>query len=181
MKIVITGHASGIGKSLLEIFNENCHECIGYDILTGDDLECDMSVQKVIESCKTADVFINNAFANQARLLHEVHNLWFGKNKVIINISSFITWCPKQNIPKEMHEYYENKQNLDIMCRNFSQYRNPYVMNVRPSWVNTEFKFNNISVANINDIKIEPQNLASLIYFHVVNKEKYQVIDVVVK
>ena len=32
-----------------------------------------------------------------------------------------------------------------------------------------------------NEIKIESQDLASLIYFHVVNKEKYQVLDIVVK
>jgi nucleoside-diphosphate-sugar epimerase len=176
MKIVITGHASGIGKSLLATFSTNGHECIGYDILGGHDLRYDESIQEVLESCRNADVFINNALPNQSRLLQEVHNLWLGENKVIINLSSAVTYFyNKQNLPKEFDGYYEHKQQLNDICKQLTNHRKPYIMNVRPSWVNTHL------VEDVYEIKIEPQDLASLIYFHVVNREKYQVIDIVVR
>lgn len=176
MKVVITGHASGIGKALLETFTENGQECIGFDILNGYDLRDEETLKHVIESCRDADVFINNALPNQSKLLEEIYNLWVGDSKVIINLSSAVTFFyNKDNIPNEFEGYYQHKQHLNDVCKSLTPQRKPYIMNVRPSWVNTQL------VADVDDFKIEPQDLASLIYFHVVHREKYQVIDIVVR
>jgi hypothetical protein len=57
-----------------------------------------------------------------------------------------------------------------VMCSKLSN-----VMNVRPAWVDTAF------IEHIDVPKMKPEHLAELILFHVNNREKYQVIDVVVK
>ena len=176
MKVVITGHASGVGPAILAAFAVNGYEYVGFDILNGYDVTNEESIQQVIESCKTADVFINNALPNQSRLIQEVHNLWLNENKIIVNMSSAITYFyDKQSCPNEFDDYYEHKQQLDQVCKQLSGYHKPYIMNVRPSWINTERN------AEVDEIKIAPKDLASLIYFHVTHREKYQVIDIVIR
>lgn len=176
MKVVITGHSSGIGKSLLETFEENGQTCIGFDILSGCDLRTEEGIQEVIESCKSADIFINNALPNQSRLLKEVHDIWLGQNKIIVNLSSAVTYFYEQsNVPREFAGYYEHKSQLNAVSKELTKARQPYIMNVRPSWVDTQL------VSEITDVKISPKDLASLIYFNVINREKYQVIDIVIR
>jgi hypothetical protein len=46
---------------------------------------------------------------------------------------------------------------------------------VRPAWVDTAF------IEHVDVPKMKPEHLAELILFHVNNREKYQVIDIVVK
>lgn len=174
MNVVITGHASGIGKAILETFETNGQTCRGFDILSGCDLKTEEGIQEVIESCKTADIFINNALPNQSRLLKEVHDVWRGQNKVIVNLSSAVTYFYEQP-PAEFAGYYEHKSQLNAIAKELTKARQPYIMNVRPAWVDTQL------VSNINDVKIAPKDLASLIYFNIINRDKYQVIDIVVR
>jgi NADP-dependent 3-hydroxy acid dehydrogenase YdfG len=176
MKVVITGHASGIGKAIFETFNNKGISCVGYDIKSGKDINDTRVVEELLLECSSSDVFINNALPNQHLLLSKVHDMWLGKNKVIVNLSSAVTYLYNEsNHPADFAGYYQHKQNLDVLCKELTLNRYPYIMNVRPSWVNTQL------ASQIEGIKINPADLAELIHYHVTNREKYQVIDIVIR
>jgi NADP-dependent 3-hydroxy acid dehydrogenase YdfG len=176
MKVVITGNATGIGKAIFETLSNNGIECVGYDIQDGRDVTDTRVVENLLHECQSSDVFINNALPNQATLLSKVHDMWLGKNKVIVNLSSAVTYLYNEtNHPADFAGYYQHKQNLDVLCKELTLNRLPYIMNVRPSWVDTQL------ASMINGDKIKPNDLAELIYYHIMNREKYQVIDIVVR
>jgi NAD(P)-dependent dehydrogenase (short-subunit alcohol dehydrogenase family) len=173
MKVVITGHAFGIGAAIFEIFNANGLECVGYDIQNGKDLNNSQVVDELLLECQTSDIFINNALSNQAELLKKVHQIWIGKNKIIVNISSAVTYF--KNTHSDISEnYIKHKQDLDLICKELAIDQFPCIMNVRPSWVDTQL------ASHIEDIKINTRDLAELIYYHISNREKYRVVDIVV-
>lgn len=176
MKVVITGSATGIGKAIFETFSNNGIECVGYDKQDGRDVTDTRVVETLLHECQSSDVFINNALPNQATLLSKVHDMWLGKNKIIVNLSSAVTYLYNEsNHPADFAGYYQHKQNLDILCKELTINRLPYIMNVRPSWVDTQL------ANHIDGVKINPADLAELIYYHIMNREKYQVIDIVVR
>jgi NADP-dependent 3-hydroxy acid dehydrogenase YdfG len=176
MKVVITGHVSGIGKAIFETFNNNGLECVGYDIQNGKDLNDTRVVEELLLECQSSDVFINNALLNQVYLLSKIHDMWLGKNKVIVNLSSAVTYLYNEtNYPADFAGYFQHKRMLDNLCKDLTLNKFPYIMNVRPSWVDTQL------ASHIEGDKIKPNDLAELIYFHVANKEKYQVIDIVIR
>jgi short-subunit dehydrogenase involved in D-alanine esterification of teichoic acids len=171
MKVVITGHVSGIGKALTEAFVN--YNCVGFDIVQGNDVSEQNTVDKILLECSDADIFINNALTNQIDLLKKVHTLWLGQNKTIINISSAITYfCDV--IDPVFSNYHQHKKLLDDTCKQLQTNKFPYVMNVRPSWVDTNL------TTSFNEDKIKPKDLADLILYHINNREKYQVIDIVI-
>jgi hypothetical protein len=178
MKVVITGNANGIGKAIFETFSNNGIECIGYDLQDGRDVTDTRVVENLLHECQSSDVFINNALPNQHLLLSKVHEMWFGKNKVIVNVSSATTYFFNETNYRDIsHAYYHHKQNLDILCKELtSAVRLPCIMNVRPSAIG------NGTVSNTDYAKrINPNDLAELIYHHVINREKYHVLDIVVR
>jgi hypothetical protein len=61
MKIVITGHTSGIGKALYNYYSAE-HEVIGFSRSNGYNLPDSLS--DVIEGSKGCDLFINNCYAD---------------------------------------------------------------------------------------------------------------------
>ena len=71
MKIVITGHTSGIGKCLYDKFITFGHEVIGVSRTTGYDLNTD--VDRVVELAENCDLFVNNCYvgASQKELLEK--------------------------------------------------------------------------------------------------------------
>jgi nucleoside-diphosphate-sugar epimerase len=169
MKVVITGNASGIGKSLTEAFSEAGHSVLGYDIKENKDICDQIVVDELINDCYDADVFVNNALTNQVNILQQISPIM--KDKLIVNISSAITYYyTNETIPPDLYKYFEHKKELDILSSNLSN-----VMNVRPAWVDTTF------VEHVDVPKMKPEHLAELILFHVNNRKKYQVIDIVVK
>lgn len=66
MKVLITGHTSGIGKSLLEHYKNKGHTVIGMSRSNGYDITKDQD--KIIKESKDADLFINNATSDMAQL-----------------------------------------------------------------------------------------------------------------
>lgn len=176
MKVVITGHASGIGKAIFETFNNNGSECVGYDLKLGKDINDTRVVDELLLECQSANVFVNCALPNQTELLERVHQLWLNKNKVIVNLSSAVTYFYTEDThPTDFMGYFRHKQNLDNICKDLTINRFPYIMNVRPSWVDTQL------ASQIEGIKINPNDLAELIYYNVINKDKYQVLDIVIR
>ena len=80
MKIGITGHTSGIGKAIFEMYPDS----IGWSRSNGYDIK---EPDKIIRECKNLDVVINNAHDGFAQIpfLYKLTNSFDGK---IINIGS---------------------------------------------------------------------------------------------
>lgn len=176
MKVIITGSASGIGKHIFENFANNGHNCNGYDILDGKNLsESFVEEEIILDSCD-ADIFVNCApFPGQTNLLKKIHSLWHNQNKVIVNLSSAVTYFYSDtNYPENFADYYELKKEQNDYIKNLMGDRLPYIMNVRPGWVNTQL------ASNFEGFKISPMDLAEMVYYFITNKEKYQVLDIVV-
>ena len=159
MKIVITGHMNGLGLALSNKFAEKGYTVFGYDLHNNKDITKEDIVNELISDCIDADIFVNNAYANQSLLLTQVLNLWEGQDKTIINVSSAITHLPT-NLPETMnhHIYISNKKILDQLVYAYRKKSNlPHIMNIRPSWFDTE-------MAKGFDVqKINPDDIANLI------------------
>jgi hypothetical protein len=176
--VVITGYKSGIGKSLYNLFSKNNYKCIGIDLQDGVDLRTTSGIKFTVEQCKNATVFINNAFPNQPLLFEEVYKIWKNEKKVIINISSAVTYIYKlETLPLDIidSDYYIHKLELNQAVESVKYNRLPYVMNIRPGWVDTPLS------ANVTSKKMNPDDLAELIFFNFVNRSKYQIIDIVLR
>ena len=85
MKIFITGHTSGIGKSLFELLAID-HEVSGGSRSTGWDVSDSNNYADVYDY----DVLVNNAYhrSGQLELLRDVYQHWQGQKKTIINVGS---------------------------------------------------------------------------------------------
>jgi len=109
MKIVITGHTSGLGKTLYETFSKN-HEVIGLSRATGNDLNDGVNSFLINDF----DLYINNAHCKyfQTDLLYEL----FKQNKyrecTILNIGSVSADGNKDTV----NEYAIYKSSLEKAC-----------------------------------------------------------------
>lgn len=89
MKYAITGHTSGIGKSLFSQLSNNCvgfSKSSGYDITNSDDR------WRILEESKDCHIFINNATSGmgQTLMLIDWFRMWKDTSKVIVNVGSRI-------------------------------------------------------------------------------------------
>jgi nucleoside-diphosphate-sugar epimerase len=177
MKIVITGHANGIGKSIYKKFSDCGWEVFGYDILNNSDVTLPQIQETLLEELLSADVFVNNALSSQTELLIAAHKQWLGQQKTIVNISSAMTYMYVNNdYPESFTDYYNHKQTLDNQTRVLQkQTRYPNIINFRPAWVDTQL------ADGVTDYKMKPEHLANLIYFCVENSEHQQFLDVVIR
>ena len=133
MKIAITGHTSGIGKSLFDYYESvpwpREDIVIGFSRSNGYNIN---NPQKIIEQSLDSDVFINNAYDgfNQVSLLYElINNGYEGK---VINISS----TSSDGIKNQIHPYAISKYALDKASEQLF-YRGFNVTNLRLGWVDT--------------------------------------------
>ena len=137
MKIAITGHSSGIGQALANIYRAQGHEIVELSRRNGYNIRSLPKVAGMIEPC---DMFINNAqvgFA-QTELLWEVWRRWQGQDKIIINISTQMVMM--QHAPKpEWDEYLVQKKTLE-MAQETMTYRSelPRLILERPGSIATQ-------------------------------------------
>ena len=109
MKIVITGHTSGLGKTLYNILSKD-HEVIGLSRQNGYDLSKDLDTFLVDDF----DVYINHAYYDysQTTLLYEL----FEKNKyrdcAVINVGSVSADGNRDAV----NEYAVHKAALEKAC-----------------------------------------------------------------
>lgn len=109
MKIVITGHTSGLGKALYDSLSER-HDVLGLSRQNGYDLSVDLYPFLV----DNFDVYINNAYHGYAQvdLLYQM----FDKNKyrkcTIINIGSVSADGNRDSV----NEYAVHKSALEKAC-----------------------------------------------------------------
>jgi NAD dependent epimerase/dehydratase family enzyme len=91
MKIAITGHTAGIGRSFAKYLAQRGHEIIGLSKRHGNNIR---NIPKIVEKIIESDMWINNAQAGyaQTELLYKVVDAWKNnKSKIIWNISTIMT------------------------------------------------------------------------------------------
>ena len=153
MKIGLTGHTRGLGKSvydsLIKLYN-----VIGFSRTNGYDVQ---SPNKIIESLTDCDVFINNVYyeTHQSNLFFKLFEKWKDLEKTIININSSSihqsgAWNP---------QYVSNKKHLkDITQSLIDKYPNKKcrVINLNLGTLDTHNNFENFN-------KIESSKVSEII------------------
>jgi NAD(P)-dependent dehydrogenase (short-subunit alcohol dehydrogenase family) len=173
MKIAITGHSRGIGASLYEVFKNKGHEVIGFSRSNGFDIS--NNTQEILSLSNDADVFINNAYhpTAQLSLLEKMTESWNGTDKIIVNISSKITYYtgPGQN---KFTEYIlaKNKQNNFVKSRLTNAF--PRILNVVPGFVDTDM------TKEFLNVKTDPNKIAEVIYSLLEFKEWLYIQEIIV-
>lgn len=171
MKIAITGHTKGIGKSIFDLLTNQDYTVFGYSRSNGWNIS---DIQKCGEEIALNDCFINNAysFSNgyaQTELLREVWKKWQGDStKLIICIGSYGT----DFIQPRDHPYTIHKHALDQTIKQLraaSQF--PKIVNIRPSYVDVE------RISHISAEKIHPCSLGKIVDFILKNKNEFQILD----
>lgn len=161
MKIAVTGHTSGIGKTIYDLLgNEN--QVVGYSLDNGYDISKEHSRLEIITACKDVDVFINNAYhtTGQLDILKKLLVMWQGQNKIIINIGSKVIFykAADENVDAD---YIASKKKLqDVVTKNREGL--PKLCNVIVGWSDTEMakhitypKVSTLEVANFVKYTIE--------------------------
>ena len=136
MRVAITGHSEGIGKSFSEILTERGHEVVGLSRRNGHNIR---SLHKIIGPIVDCDWFINNAQAGfaQTELLYKVWHQWHNKPKLIWLIGSIMS--NQYNTEFEMQEYKLQKQTLDQAYYNLKNTRSKCkLVLIRPGVVATQ-------------------------------------------
>lgn len=93
MKIAVTGHTSGIGKSLFNECTKRGHEVMGFSRSNGYDISNEKSQRKLVDDISEFDLFINNAHDkfSQSEVFTRVWKSWRNQKKIIVNIGSIVT------------------------------------------------------------------------------------------
>lgn len=143
MKYVITGHKSGIGKSIFDYYAKQPDTyCVGYDISHHLDLNDPKTHSDFIESCKDASVIVLNAHTGeQHSSLKTLYNLYKQDLKHIIVIGSMVSklWKTPEEVPAGFKDYWSQKVLLDKTIEQLSESQSPIKISiVRPAWVDTQ-------------------------------------------
>ncbi len=91
MKIAITGHTAGIGKSFARRLQSHGHDIVGISKRDGNNIR---NIPKVVEMITDCDIWINNAQSGyaQTELLYKVWESWKNApHKAIWLISTMMT------------------------------------------------------------------------------------------
>jgi len=90
MKLAITGHTSGLGKSIYNYSIEQDIDVIGFSRSNGFDITNRDDRKRLIDTVTHCDVFINNAYDRygQLDLLYELYDEWKNSKKLIVTVGS---------------------------------------------------------------------------------------------
>lgn len=151
MKIAITGHSTGIGQALANLYSAQGHEIVGLSRRDGNNIR---NIPKIVELIEPCDMFINNAQAGyaQTELLFEIWNRWQGQPKQIMLISTMMTISPTATLPgSEMDHYRIQKMALEEACRQLAHKSlHPKITLVRPGSVATQSTDDPTNHANVD-------------------------------
>ena len=144
MKIAITGHTKGIGKSFYNLLQQRGHEMTGFARSENTNIRRVPFTSQKIAEC---DLFINNAqesFA-QTELLYAVWSKWIGTDKCIWNISTEMTQQPTESVGEnetmlDLSMYRTQKTALEIAHHQLvAKSGSPRMILIRPGAVATQF------------------------------------------
>jgi NAD(P)-dependent dehydrogenase (short-subunit alcohol dehydrogenase family) len=158
MKILISGHTSGIGKAIADKFSANNYEVIGFSRSNNRDLTQLVNKIDFCDLAEKSDVIVLNAdlkFDN-VQLLYNIYNrLKNNKDTSIIVIGSHSTETTKN----WAHLYQIEKLALEEAARQLQNVADaPYIGIVRPGYVDTP------RVQNIEAAKMNPDEVANIVY-----------------
>lgn len=159
MKIVITGHTSGIGKEIYDKFKEvSCREIIGMSRSNGYDIEHDFD--KIVEEATGAEMFINNAYrgSQQLKLFHALKN----KVDMMVVMGSVSRFYPNLILT----DYVNDKQDLAEACRLESINPNGIpILHLDLGFIEGTQVNNNDPTAFVSDYNITKQDIVDTIIF----------------
>jgi hypothetical protein len=171
MKIAITGHTRGIGKSLADAFQTLGHDVHGYSQSQGWDIGNEADRQKIISEISDADIFVNNAYhpIGQCELLKLF--VLACPNKTTINISSKISLIDISLVKNEnYYEYIKSKQQLNAVASLIMISGKHNILNVLPGAVDTD------RAKILPGPKMHPDKLANIIIESLNNPEVQQLV-----
>lgn len=121
MKIVITGHTSGIGDACYRHFKQH-FTVVGLSRENGFDIKYP---ELIYSQAHDADVLINNAYSDhyQIGILEYFFSAWQSqKNKTIITVGSYCTDYPRieRSMDTEPWPYRDHKRSLEQKFRELS-------------------------------------------------------------
>lgn len=137
MKVIVTGHTSGIGRSLFNKFKHLNHTVIGFSRFSGFDISDTIVRKQILDFSKDSDIFINNAWhiTGQIAMLQSILET---PVKNIINISSNIKSLPETFFTNQaVIDYRDSKLEIDTLIDNYIGSIN--ILNVLPELTNTNF------------------------------------------
>lgn len=147
MKISVTGHSKGIGKSLYDKLISSGNQVIGFSRSNGFDIQNAESRKRIIDQSKHCDIFVNNAWCESAQtlMLLDILECWKDTDKLIVNFSSKLSYLDETHTMYGIirnHISYQNyiddkkNQNNIVKSRIFDPM--PKVMNLILGAVDTE-------------------------------------------
>lgn len=143
-KLAITGHTDGIGGALVELIKDE-YEILGMSRTNGFYLTKEGIVERIFETAKDCDIFVNNAFcrSRQTELYDIFYDNWkTDPTKHIINIGSKLRLNvdetgfigqnnPYSNEKRDLHlRWMANLHDSDRRCK---------ISNISPGFVDTKF------------------------------------------
>lgn len=168
MKVAITGHTRGIGKSIYDYFSKD-HIVQGFSRSNGYNISRPQDRINIINQSSDADIFVNNAYHNfdnsQLLMLKEVVSHWSTQQqKIIINVSS--------RHAGDFDVYAKTKLELDNFCKSLIYQENLYVLNLKPGLVDTQ------RVKNILGDRMPVGDVVSVIEFCLSNLKNFKITEI---
>lgn len=174
MKILITGHTKGIGKALADSFTDDGNSVYGFSRSNGYDIGKEQTINKILEDIELYDIFINNAYhhTGQTILLNKVIDRWQGTDKMVVNISSKMSYLDSERSDHKDYILEKQKQNQIVKQNIFKG--TPKILNVITGLVDTDMS------SIFKAPKLDAAELAKLIVFVVSSRSKISVQELVV-
>ena len=175
MKVLITGHTSGVGEATFELLKMFGHDVVGISRKNGYDIN---DIEKVFDKIKAEDpdVFINNAYSreSQTKLLKKVYKLWEFKEKSIINICSVASLIPLSH-PDYKMVYAKDKRSQREFCEDINfTYSKKNFNKVKCKLTNLNFDYTKTNFPSKHDKRkfpnLLPVEVANIINYVVNNK-----------
>lgn len=150
LKFSVTGHSSGLGKRIIELFGGQ-----GFSRTNGFNIEQEIDRSRIIEASIGCDVFINCAHSSffQTNLLYEADRIF--ENKIIVNMSS----NTGDGIKDFRHPYASEKSALDKASEQLFYDGRNRVINLRPGF------FDSPRVKNIEQNKMKLEEVIEAMCF----------------
>jgi hypothetical protein len=181
MKIGITGHTDGLGKSIYDLLKIN-HNMVGMSRTNGYDVS---NTNQIIDNVLDCDAFINNTYYKQSQteLLSGLFELWKDLDKTIININSSCVYHSSDWAP----EYAESKKELRTKMWelvNSTPNKKVKIINLYPATLDSHIGYNDYNKIDINYISktiewllIQPKEIEirEMSIYSTIQKKEYEI------
>lgn len=175
MKVVITGHTSGVGEAVYNALEAAGHNVIGLSRSNNYNIKDeDKVVEKII--LENPDVFVNNAYSkdSQTNILKKIYDNWKYKDKLIVNICSVASLIPNTHEDYLM-EYASDKRKQRHFCEkvNFQYSKNDFKL-IKCRLTNLNFDYAKTNFKSKHDKRkfpnLQPEEIANILLFVLSNK-----------